>query len=555
MNKCRLVISTLVAAGSVVAVTPGASAGVIYVDAGARPGGNGRQWTSAYRYLQDALTYIGGSYGAIPEIRVAQGVYTPDRSSVNPLLGDRTATFQLVNGVALKGGSAGPGAPDPDARDIQLYETVLSGDLLGNDGPGFLNNEDNSYHVVTAIATDPSAVLEGFTITAGNANGSVWPQLGTSGGGVLNVSGSPTFKHCLITGNFAQEFGAGMANFLGNSPVISRCTFRANEAVSDGGGLGNFWNSNPTISNSKFEDNVGGRGGGIFNESSHPTFINSAISGNTARSCQLLCNAVGAGMYNRNSNTTVANCSFIGNVATVFSAGLAFAAGGAMFNENSDPVITNSTFSGNVAAAAYKDSDPGDLIGPGGGMFSDAASTPVVTNSIFWENVGGSFAGAQPLVTYSDVQGGFPGAGNINADPMFTDPENGDYRLSPGSPGIDAADNTAVPPDVTDLDDDGDLGERMPLDLANDPRFRDDPATVDTGNPDGFDAVVDMGAYEFQFVCLSDIDGNGAVGAADLGLLIADFGSAGGPADLNQDGVVNVLDLIQLLLQFGQACP
>ena len=46
---------------------------------------------------------------------------------------------------------------------------------------------------------------------------------------------------------------------------------------------------------------------------------------------------------------------------------------------------------------------------------------------------------------YSDVQSGWPGQGNIDADPLFVDPANGDLRLVPGSPCIDAGDNTAVP--------------------------------------------------------------------------------------------------------------
>ncbi len=551
MYKFRVIIATLAVAG----VTAGASAGVLFVDDTAPPGGTGREWTSAFRYLQDALTFVSSSHGAIPEIRVAQGVYTPDRASVTPLLGDRTATFQLVNGVALKGGYAGLREPDPDARDIERYRTVLSGDLYGNDGSNFLGNEDNSYHVVTGISTDSTAVLEGFTVTAGNADGSDWPQFGAWGGGVLNVTGTPTYKQCLIIGNAAEGFGGGMANFIGASPTISQCTFKANKAGSEGGGLANLYNSNPTISDTRIEDNVAGRGGGIFNQNSLPMIINSVISGNTALSCRGQCEAVGAGMYNGNSDVTVVNCLFTGNVAVVYSDDFAVAAGGAMFNEGSAPVITNSTFSGNVAALADEDGYVVLLIGNGGGLFSDAASAAVVTNSIFWENVGGAFAGAHAVVTYSDVQGGFPGVGNISDDPMFVDPENGDYRLSSGSPAIDAADNASVPLDEDDLDDDGNLLERTPVDLAGDSRFRDDPATVDTGNPDGLEAVVDMGAYEYQYPCRGDFDGNRAVDIADVVILLSRMGMVSNLADLNRDGAIDILDLIDLLLVFGTTCP
>jgi len=129
---------------------------VIHVDEGATGANNGTSWENAYRYLQEALAAaVSGD-----EIRVAEGVYTPDLKSPGPppsrrgilsygaSAGDRTATFQLKNGVSIKGGYAGFDAPEPDIRDIELYETILSGDLNGDDGPNFANNAENSYHVV-----------------------------------------------------------------------------------------------------------------------------------------------------------------------------------------------------------------------------------------------------------------------------------------------------------------------------------------------------------------------------------------------------------------------
>jgi len=93
------------------------------------------------------------------------------------------------------------------------------------------------------------------------------------------------------------------------------------------------------------------------------------------------------------------------------------------------------------------------------------------------------------LVEYSAVQGGYPGEGNIDAEPRFVDPESGDFRLAEGSPCIDAADNTAVP-------------EGIETDLDGNPRFVDDLDTVDTGKPGrGHDQIVDMGSYEFQPRC------------------------------------------------------
>jgi hypothetical protein len=184
----------------------------------------------------------------------------------------------------------------------------------------------------------------------------------------------------------------------------------------------------------------------------------------------------------------------------------------------------------------------------------------LLENCIFWANtapLGPQIAlnGNQPAaitVTYSNVQGGEadvyvePGfiliwdPGNIDADPQFVDPATDNYRLSPGSPSIDAGDNTAVPEDIdTDLD--------------GNPRYVDDPDTVDAGYGDP--PIVDMGAFEFQIPCPWDLDGDGNVNVVDLLIVIASWGPcAGCPADFSGDGFVNVVDLLALIGNWGP-CP
>src|SRR5262245_2676144 len=106
----------------------------LYVDDNALPGGNGLQWSSAFRRLQDGLDAARLSPRVI-EVHVAQGVYRPDQGDqVQP--GDKNASFMLVSGTTLRGGYAGFGANDPDERDVTRFPTVLSGDLLENDQPG-----------------------------------------------------------------------------------------------------------------------------------------------------------------------------------------------------------------------------------------------------------------------------------------------------------------------------------------------------------------------------------------------------------------------------------
>ena len=130
-----------------------------------------------------------------------------------------------------------------------------------------------------------------------------------------------------------------------------------------------------------------------------------------------------------------------------------------------------------------------------------------IDNCVFWDNSPDPFY--EPIsVSYSLVQGGYPGPGNIQGDPLFVDPIGGDYRLSAGSPAIDAGDNTAMPAGiVTDLD--------------GNPRFVDDPNSPNLGLPgNGFVEIMDMGAYEFQAeVCYADCDQSTGIGVLD----IADF--------------------------------
>ena len=441
-----------------------------------------------------------------------------------------------------------------------------------NDAGVVLNtiiNGGGSGSVVTCNSGEGAdTVLSGFVITGGNASG---------GGGMSNrTSSSPTVTNCSFSGNTASGLsgGGGMFNDVGSSPTVTNCSFSGNTATAgDGGGMSNT-GSNPTVTNCTFGGNsASGVGGGMSNFSSNPTVTNCSFSGNTASS--------GGGMANDVGSLTVTNCSFSGNLASSFGGGMfnldssptltdgsftgnSAISGAGMLNNASSPTVTNCTFSGNTGTvwgtmANIDNSNPtvtncsftGNTAGLGGGMFNDGSS-PTVTNCILWNNSPDQIFGPG-LVAYSDVQGGFAGIGNINADPLFVDadgPDNipgtddDDLHLPSGSPCIDAADNTAVPAGIT-------------TDLDGKPRFVDDPDTPDTGN--GAAPIVDMGAYELQPPCPQDINGDGVINVLDLIDLLLCFGLPAVPGckaeDINEDGTVNVLDLIELLLAFGTACP
>jgi hypothetical protein len=242
----------------------------------------------------------------------------------------------------------------------------------------------------------------------------------------------------------------------------------------------------------------------------------------TLTSCAFVDNSAGFGGAIRQydtSNATLVNVGMFGNSATY--------AGGAITGSGAGPTLINCTLAGNTAGLL------------GGGIYE---GVPVLANCVVWGNTNGQIETSSATVTFSDVQGGYSGSGNIDADPMFVDPVQGDYRLGPGSPCIDAGENAAVPMGIT-------------TDLEGTPRFVDDRDTPDCPQAPGDcgePPVVDMGAYEFHDPCPWDLDDSGDVGITDFLLLLALWGTdPGGPPDFDGNGDVGVNDFLLLLAYWG----
>ncbi|MHC4364141.1 MAG: choice-of-anchor Q domain-containing protein [Planctomycetota bacterium] len=522
-------------------MVPTAMAGTIYVDVDASGADDGTSWADAYNYLQDALADANSG----DEIWVAQGIYTPDSNSTEPNgSGDREATFQLISGVALRGGYAGDGELDPDARDVEGHETILSGDLKGDDvgdlsGPSTV---DNSRHAVTGSGTDSTAVLDGLTITGGVARG-------TYGGGMYNYEGNPTVLNCKFIENLARDGGAGMYNY-NSSPTVINCRFIGNSAYrSDegGGGMLNNWYSEPNIVSCTFIGNSAGWGGGIRNyEYSSSRMTNCDISENTA--------GYGGGLA-CGSNDRLTNCTISGNSATygggmlcagltsptldgcVISGNYASGFGGGMHNWwHSAPNLKNCTISGNSAGwggggvCNYEGNSiltnctiSGNYGYYGGGIYEHDVWSyidTVVANCILWGNeavygpqINRKNSYAYFLLSYSDVQGGQAGihidssrpverlSGNMDADPCFV--EAGYW--------VDACDVNIVvepnDPNAVWVEGDYHLLQTSPCIDTGDPNFIPEPNEKDLdGNPRVVDgdndgnSVVDMGAYEVQLL-------------------------------------------------------
>jgi len=240
---------------------------IIYVKQGGT--GDGSSWADANGILQQAIN----AASAGDQVWVEKGTYKPTVEVGGS--GDRYKTFQMKNAVAIYGGFAGnePNTFDINDRDLIAYETILSGDLLGNDTPGLdpcdllddPNRADNCYHIFyhpNDLALDPNAILNGVTFTAGDANdGNTYPH--NAGSGMFNKNSSPTVTNCTFTGNSADYFGGGMHNEFSSSPTVSNCTFSGNSAGERGGGMYNSGSSSsPTVTNCTFTGNSAGASGG-----------------------------------------------------------------------------------------------------------------------------------------------------------------------------------------------------------------------------------------------------------------------------------------------------
>ncbi|MBM4459004.1 MAG: hypothetical protein FJ011_14795 [Chloroflexi bacterium] len=460
MDRHLLILTFVLLIGVATPQVNAADGQIIYVKADAQGANNGSSWSNAYTSLQTALAAATSG----TEIWAAAGVYVPTTGA------SRRATFQLKNGVALYGGFRGQ-ETFRDQRNWATNLTILSGDINQRGV-----RDDNVYHVVTGSNTDATAVLDGFTIRDGNANGT---DAYSTGGGMLNSHGSPTVRHCIFSDNWATD-GGGMYNLTG-SPLLDKIIFSGNLASGGAGGLYNSTASNPMILDTVFRGNQAAlSGGGMVNTfKSSPTVFNTIFSGNVAGTW-------GGGLHNYTEcDPILVNALFTGNRAQL---GGAFSCYGLC-----SPWIVNATFGWNRASSQ------------GGALYNVYAATPTVRNSILWGNYapdgdaiyldGSSFIS----VAYSLVDGGWPGAGNLDADPLFMDADGADnlygtadddLRLRRDSPALDIGDNAEVPADTADLDRDGDTAESVPRDLDGLPRFAS-PAP-------GSLPPVDLGAYETQ---------------------------------------------------------
>ena len=473
---------------------PAAAQTTLYVDADAAGANDGSSWSDAFTDLQSALAMATST----DQIWVAAGTYLP-ATVLNRSLSFRITGSQ--NGLALYGGFAGTEMTLGE-RDLSAgNETILSGDIgMPSD------STDNSYHVVYLDATTggsikTATVIDGFTITAGNANDpNSTSRLDRDGGGLLcNGSGSgnvcnPSLGNLTFTNNTAASHGGGMVSYAAftgeSSPSFTDVVF-INNFANNGGALFNDARdggiSSPTLTGVTFTDNatpdtVVFGGGAIFNFASgggvsSPIFTDVIFTGNTARG--------GGAVFNdarsaSRCNPTFTDVTFDSNIASgnaVLLPSLGRFGGGALTNYTeggeSSPVFINVTFVNNSAAvsggAIYSESRSGGVSSPtftnvtfvgnaadqlGGAMYnyaSSGASSPTLTNVTFDGNTA-----ADGGAIFNDARNGSASSPSLNdvvfvnnsasssGGAMFNESRNSGGTSSPTLTRVTFASNTAA---------------------------------------------------------------------------------------------------------------
>jgi len=516
---------------------------------------DGSSWGDAYITLELAIAdaVVSGE-----PIWIRGGTYRPTTPS------GRGATFELTADVRLYGGFDGT-EQFTSERDIASNPTILSGDLAWNDTGAFGNRGDNSYHVVTIGEVESRVVLNGLTIRGGNADGTA--DLDEIGGGVLILDSTDTSEirvrieeQSRLEDNSADAAGGAIAGeyagaeFRDSVVADNRCRGESGTIIEGGGGA-NLAYLRATQSRFLRNECVGCSGGGVALD------LGLAVDPSSLVSVEFIGNIAGdtgGGIYHV-VELELTNCLLARNEAHA-DAGAASGRGGGLFGKTL-ATITNCTVAENLAF-----NDELDLnsfqVGIGGGTDGAFEGRQFIRKSVYWGNrvdtgsglhdghaaqvtvhPGGTVA-LSPLA-YSTVENyiGCTGSGcpfplpdyaNIGDDlvlhdPLFADSTIDNYRHRRIAQ-TDSADDGSVPEDVNDLDGDADLTEDLPFDLPRSARLKG--------------GAVDMGAYEW---CVGDLDGDGIIDGADLGILLTGWGECDPEVpclgDLDGDGMVDGSDI------------
>jgi hypothetical protein len=321
-------------------------------------------------------------------------------------------TVQAAIDASLDGDTVlvGPGTYleniDFRGKDITVRATVPAEDATVIDGSS-PSDPHRASTVIFDSGEGPTAVLQGFTIVGGSGSLSEYIYGGTiCGGGVFCEEASPTILHNFVKNNSAVLSGGIFTNY--SSATIIGNTIKENTAVQAAGGVsavgmgaGDRSLHMVKIIGNVITDNASGNHAGAVEiaHGGNAKLIGNLIAGNSSNGA--------AGVFvMAGVRTVIINNTIIANVASIVR-GSGIRVGGA-------PFIINNIVVDNI----------------GGGIFqmSPEAPSPMIAYNNVWRNTGGDYINCNP------------GNGDISADPLFVDPDNGDLRILLSSPCIDAGD-------------------------------------------------------------------------------------------------------------------
>ena len=475
----------------------------------------------------------------------------------DPAVGPTLRALTVRTNRASSGGGLYASQAAPLVEGVVFEENQAGGSFDGGSGGG-------------AYVEGGAAVFSGVTFRA---------NTGSSGAGLYATGAQTvTVQASRFESNGPADYGGVGGGLYGTAPVVVRdVVFRGNRAYN---GAGAYLDAGADLRGATFENNGAEYVGGALFLSGSARVATSTFTGNTAY--------YGGAVYVGRADATLSRVVLRGNQA--------FGYGGAVFAEGADLTLVNADVQANTAAyqgggvvanngdlsvvnslVAGNRVDAGDggglslgdvsgtlvnvtvagntASGSGGGAFVSGGSVSI-RGSVFGSNeatsgvdeIAVASGSSAVFIARTAVEGGVPnvpevsdGGGNV-AVVGFADPLAGDYRLGAGSPALDAGNVTALPPDETDLDDDGDTAERVPVDLAGAARVQG--AGLDLGAFEGAQpntaptAEADLVETEEETAVTFNVLDNDSDPNGDALTLVAVDAPAGGAVAFEADGTV-----------------
>ena len=435
----------------------------IYVAAANRSGNHdGKSWSTAYNSLQDALKSMRKYPNTAKEVWIANGKYYADVHRKN-----RDSTFELVGGVAYRGGFIGNESSLAQRKSgLWSTKTFFTGDLAGNDSKDSRSKDDNTHRIFTVRNQSKPTYIELIRIDrANNTRGDNRKSDSPARGGGLFIYHSPVFiKNCHINECKANGHGGGV--YIHDSDVkFEKALINASRTNNSGAAIFADQTDKRTTILTACELQFSHEA----SQGAHLYHSNGTARVTNCRFWYSHCK-YGGSIFSRNTKLQMTNCLIYENRSSKYPAGMIVANG-------SKAIVTNCTFARNSTSRQYTTD-----------LWAEKDALAIVRNSILFSGSGVSVFSDKSStldVAHSCIVKGVRGPGVINNNPKFVSEKKNNFRLQSSSPCIDKGNLSLLPIDSLDFDQDRNTKERFPFDFDRKDRK--------------IGLTVDMGAYEYTY--------------------------------------------------------